>query len=234
MNLMSAIDAMVAAGCTVEQVQAVVRVHSETEEAKATDRRAKAAERKRRQRSRDVTVTERDDAGQCVTARDVLSPKKETPHTPKEKLPLSSLVRSDAGARKAAFEVFWQRWPNKVAKPEAESAHGKVWTENEAILAGIVRYVAGKPVDRNWMHPATFLNGRRWEDQPVLPPARAGPRVNHHAKPSSLGKLHEISRGKSTDSGFELDEQASWPAGEIIDGTFVEEPVGDGFHRGEA
>lgn len=80
-------------------------------------------------------------------------------------------------AQKAAedFERFWQAWPNKVAKRDAAKAFLKVAGELDAILCGIERYMAAKPPDRDWMHPATFLNGRRWEDAHPPPAARAGP-----------------------------------------------------------
>ena len=66
-----------------------------------------------------------------------------------------------------AFARFWGAWPNKVGKPAAERAFKKVAGEIDAILAGIERYVANKPCDRPWLNPATFLNQRRWEDQPA-------------------------------------------------------------------
>lgn len=66
-----------------------------------------------------------------------------------------------------AFARFWQAWPNKVGKPAAERAFKKVADELDAILAGIERYIANKPCDRPWLNPATFLNQRRWEDQPA-------------------------------------------------------------------
>lgn len=62
------IDAMVASGCTAEQIAAVVKASLDADAARAEALRAKAAERQRRSRenrarhamSRDVTVTERD------------------------------------------------------------------------------------------------------------------------------------------------------------------------------
>lgn len=66
-----------------------------------------------------------------------------------------------------AFARFWQAWPNKVGKPAAERAFKKVAHELDDILAGIDRYVRSKPADRPWLNPATFLNQRRWEDQPA-------------------------------------------------------------------
>ncbi len=78
-------------------------------------------------------------------------------------------------ARDAAFDRFWNVWPNKVAKPDARKAFAKVWREIDVIIPGVEIYIINKPADRDWMHPATFLNGRRWEDKPAQPSARAGP-----------------------------------------------------------
>lgn len=65
------------------------------------------------------------------------------------------------------FARFWSVWPHKVGKPAAERAFRRVAGEVEDILAGVERYVATKPPDRPWLNPATFLNQRRWEDQPA-------------------------------------------------------------------
>jgi hypothetical protein len=68
---------------------------------------------------------------------------------------------------KIAFDRFWRAFPNKVGKPAAERAFRKVAGEIELILAGVVRYVRDKPCDRPWLNPSTFLNQRRWEDEPA-------------------------------------------------------------------
>ena len=57
----SMIDAMVSAGCTAEQLAAVIKADIAERESAANDRRARDAERQRRRRmSRDVTVTQCD------------------------------------------------------------------------------------------------------------------------------------------------------------------------------
>jgi len=68
------------------------------------------------------------------------------------------------------FEIFWQAWPNKVGKPSASKAFIAAQKRGSAlqpILSGTQRYIAGKPPDRPWLNPATFLNQNRWEDQPA-------------------------------------------------------------------
>ena len=99
------------------------------------------------------------------------------PHT-------SSLRSEETRAERAAianeavqaFERFWDVWPHKTGKPAAIKAFFKVWREADAIIAGVNRYIRDKPADRPWLNPTTFLNQRRWEDQPApVANARDGP-----------------------------------------------------------
>lgn len=179
MNLALVVDTMVKAGCSSEQIGAVVKAHSNEEDTKAAKLREAAAERKRRSRSRLVTVTGRDDAGQSVTARDPPAPNREVSPTPPLEInptPTTSLRSVSVSAREA-FDRFWSVWPNKVGRPSAERSFAKVAAEVDAIVSGVAAYVREKPADRPWLNPATFLNQRRWEDRPAAPPcgARAGP-----------------------------------------------------------
>lgn len=65
------------------------------------------------------------------------------------------------------FEEFWKIWPNKKAKKAARVAFKKAReiASLETILNGVHEYVEKKEEFRAWMHPATFLNGERWEDE---------------------------------------------------------------------
>jgi uncharacterized protein YdaU (DUF1376 family) len=74
---------------------------------------------------------------------------------------------SRAIALPSRFAEFWQAYPHKVAKPDGMRAYAKVAAEHDAIMAGLARYIATTPPDRPWCNPATFLNNRRWEDQPA-------------------------------------------------------------------
>jgi uncharacterized protein YdaU (DUF1376 family) len=91
---------------------------------------------------------------------------------------LSSSLRSDEprDALKREFDEFWSEFPHKVGKPKALAAFtaARKRASLEAIMAGLRRYVAGKPPDRSWLNPATFLNQDRWGDEPAAV-ARAGP-----------------------------------------------------------
>lgn len=92
MSLARTIDAMLAAGCTAEQLAAVVRAHEQAESERVAVKRAKDAERQRRSRmSRNVTVTPRD-------ACDEVSPKKETSPTPPKEKTTPSVVSEPVGS----------------------------------------------------------------------------------------------------------------------------------------
>lgn len=74
------------------------------------------------------------------------------------------------------FDDFWEVWPAKVAKLAAQKAWaGAVRAAGgaDAILDGVWRYIRGKPADQKWCHPATFLNGQRWNDVWPAPVAEA-------------------------------------------------------------
>lgn len=71
---------------------------------------------------------------------------------------------------RAAFEDFWAAWPRKVAKTDAEKAWRKVSADEiPAVMAGLSRACAcdqwRKDGGQFIPHAATWLNGRRWEDQ---------------------------------------------------------------------
>lgn len=68
------------------------------------------------------------------------------------------------------FEDFYQTWPKgtKKGREAADRAWKKRMREGKnpaEIIDGLKRYIAGKESWRNWMHPATFLNGHHWTDE---------------------------------------------------------------------
>lgn len=73
------------------------------------------------------------------------------------------------------FEAFWQRYPNKKAKPIAYAAYCRVpITDQLSILDDLETRVQSDEWRRDGgkfiPHPSTYLNQRRWEDQsPILP-----------------------------------------------------------------
>ena len=80
------------------------------------------------------------------------------------------------------FSDFWKAYPRKVAKANAL----KAWTKlapDEALTRQIIAAVEAFRLSPDWLkdngafipHPATFLNGRRWEDE-LSPSPPAQPR----------------------------------------------------------
>lgn len=83
----------------------------------------------------------------------------------------------------AAFVEFWKIWPKRVGKAQAEKAWYKIKPGAELqaeIRSAVMRQLASAGWQRDGgqfiPHPATWLNGRRWEDETVdaVPPAVNG------------------------------------------------------------
>jgi len=107
------------------------------------------------------------------------------------------------------FARFWALYPRKVAKPQAEKAWAKLKVTAD-LFATIATALAKQVASPDWLkdngqfipHPATWLNGRRWEDE---------------VKPA--GTVHTFP-GQSRHTGF---DQRDYTAGltEREDGTYA-------------
>lgn len=66
-------------------------------------------------------------------------------------------------------ETFWPAYPEKVGRPVALKAFRKARQRVELapMMEGLRRYVLGKPADRAWCNPSTWLNQDRWADMPA-------------------------------------------------------------------
>lgn len=70
------------------------------------------------------------------------------------------------------FATFWEQYPKKVAKPQALKAWKKIKPTGQT-LADLMAALEKQKVSADWLkdggqfipHPASWLNGRRWEDQ---------------------------------------------------------------------
>jgi len=105
--------------------------------------------------------------------------------------------------------TFWPAYPHKVGKPDAEKKFrtARKVASLEEIMAGLNRYVASKPPDRQWCNPATWLHQHRWADQP----AATLPFVQNTARPnggSNAAFQHILNRRAARDAmpagGFEI------------------------------
>lgn len=68
------------------------------------------------------------------------------------------------------FDRFWEAWPNKVGKLAAERA----WKNKKPPIDLVLKAITWQQNTKSWKkdegefipHPATWINGGRWEDQP--------------------------------------------------------------------
>jgi hypothetical protein len=67
------------------------------------------------------------------------------------------------------FDEFWQAYPRKTDKGNARKAWDKAVkkTDAQSIIAAAVALAASKPDLKFTAHPSTWLNGERWDDQPL-------------------------------------------------------------------
>jgi len=81
------------------------------------------------------------------------------------------------------FLSFWQAYPRKESRPQAERAFRKAikLADLAAILKGLERFKeVWKQNDACWIpYPASWLNGHRWNDEPAKP-----------SQPTQSGKLN--------------------------------------------
>ena len=77
-----------------------------------------------------------------------------------------------------SFEQFWNAYPRKVGKPAAQKAWNKTSVDWHKLITGLERWKATEQwQDEKFIpYPATFLNQRRWEDEPAnfVPEGRFG------------------------------------------------------------
>lgn len=88
------------------------------------------------------------------------------PQPRKRQKRVSELTQSQA----ASFERFWEAYPRKEAKASAEKAWAKINPPEELVVVIILAIAHQVKVDHRFRekrftpHPATWLNGREWEN----------------------------------------------------------------------
>jgi hypothetical protein len=120
---------------------------------------------------------------------------------------------TDADTEKNTFDHFWSIYPRRVAKQNAVKAWRKAikTVEPDVIIAGAEKYaiaVQGKE-PQFIRHPATWLNGGCWDDEPDPEVKKAlAPGTREFAKQSvayvpDVFKLHGmVTRGEITDAEY--------------------------------
>ena len=68
------------------------------------------------------------------------------------------------------FDEFWSTYPRKTDKGNARKAWDKALkkTTGQVIVAAAAAFAATNPEPKFTAHPSTWLNGERWDDQPLL------------------------------------------------------------------
>ncbi|MDE2254178.1 MAG: hypothetical protein KGL42_07945 [Betaproteobacteria bacterium] len=83
----------------------------------------------------------------------------------------SSPLRADGAS--AGFAEFWKTYPRKQGKGNALKAWGRLKPDTD-LQAKLISAITLQRISPDWQrdngkfipHPATWLNGRRWEDEP--------------------------------------------------------------------
>lgn len=105
------------------------------------------------------------------------------------------------------FSRFWKVYPRKVAKQDALKAWQKL-RPSEAVLGLILEAVDRQRGWLDWIkdggkfipYPASWLNGRRWEDQPPEP-LRKAPEVSKPYVPLPGGEPLDFAKMRSANGG---------------------------------
>lgn len=106
----------------------------------------------------------------------------------------------------SAFDEFWDAWPKKLARAAAEKAFAKVTEPIETLIAAIEQ--AEKSED--WKkeggkyipHAATWLNGKRWEDEVQTP--KQSPIESFYRQPTSFPGFTPLANPYDTQGGKRL------------------------------
>jgi hypothetical protein len=105
----------------------------------------------------------------------------------------------------AAFDEWWKVFPLKKAKPSARKAYDRARqsTSTVVLLDGARRYAAERAGQdpKYTAHPATWLNQRRWEDDPTpvkTAPGNANNFDNSQARRDRPGGRVEFRPGRAS------------------------------------
>lgn len=104
----------------------------------------------------------------CAPAAKDADPRSKCGETVNNHQPSSEAKASseDGRAKSTDFDAFWEAYPAKVGKKAARRAWDRAKDRPPLVrlLEALDRYRRAKPADREWCHPATWLNEGRWDD----------------------------------------------------------------------
>jgi hypothetical protein len=157
-------DALVAALERIEQSAPPSKTARQERNARYYDKRLKASE-KRLNKTLDPSVLK---ASESVLKR-LNSDGPLPPSGPPKGGPSGGELSKD-------FEEWWRVYPRREARGHAEKAYvaARKLASQEILLAGARRYALSQPDPKYQKHPATWLNGRCWLDEPPDKPNGGG------------------------------------------------------------
>jgi hypothetical protein len=111
---------------------------------------------------------DREDSGEIpeefVKPPEPLRPERKGKEQGKERKGTAAATSSDP-----LFDEFWTAYPRKTDKGNARKAWDKALkkTSAQTMILAAAAYAATKPDPKFTAHPSTWLNGERWDDQPL-------------------------------------------------------------------
>lgn len=98
----------------------------------------------------------------------------QTPDTRHQKEPPNPRKRGQVSEFPPGFDAFWSAYPRKQAKGAAIKAYARLRAD-DALQAALLAAIARQATTEQWTKdggqfipmPASWLNGRRWEDAPL-------------------------------------------------------------------
>lgn len=115
---------------------------------------------------------------------------------------VTTRAEAKATVRQAAhadgFDAFWQVYPVKKGKQAALKAWARLKLTPEAVDAVLFKLRQQVERDDDWLrgfapHPATYLNGARWNDEIAQPRVRGGPAPAEPSK--TMQAIQTLMRG---------------------------------------
>ena len=111
-----------------------------------------------------------------------------------------------------SFDLFWSKYPNRVAKQDAFKAWNKIKPDDDLlkrIMEGLDRWIGSDEWHREdgrfIPHPATWLNGKRWEDD-----------VRKHKASAKTVPAQDFQQRDYSDVQSELEDQLARDMEEFI------------------
>lgn len=135
---------------------------------------------------------------------DPSNPHTENPHTenPDSGKPVTTKYENreertkEEKSNESEFETFYSTYPRKVSKANAERAWKKQKCVLSEVLPSLQKQMKAWNDPQFIPHPATWLNGRRWEDE--IPSGNKAPQQSYSTTPSlPSGKNDPSSKKKA-------------------------------------